>query len=169
MPTTANYGWTTPVATNANDVPVDLASLASQIEGDLAAVEDLLTDAWSTYTPTWTDGTSTLSVGSGSISGRWKKIGSLVHFIVYFQRHANSNIGGANPWVFSLPVSARAYPFVQGSGWITLNGKNLPLSVVSVAGGTVGLMGPTGRIGNTYPGSWGAELIVFGGTYEVAP
>lgn len=165
---TANYGWTTPALGGSNNPPADLASLASQIDGDLAAVEDILTGAWSTYTPTWTDGTSTLLVNSGSLSGRWKKIGSLVHFIVYFQRHADSNVGGTNPWVFGLPVSTRAYPFVQGSGWITLNGKNLPLSVVSVAGATVGLMGPAGRIGNTYPGSWGAEQIVFGGTYEVA-
>ena len=166
---TTNYGWTMPALGSSNNPPADLASLAQQVDTDLDALDALLTDQWSTYTPTWTDGTSTLSVGSGSIVGRWKKIGSLVHFIIYFQRHANSNIGGANPWVFGLPVSALAYPFVQGSGWITLNGKNLPLSVVSVAGGAVGLMGPTGRIGNTYPGSWGAELIVFGGTYEVAP
>ena len=37
MPTTATYGWSTPVDTSVNDVPADLASLASQIEATVAA------------------------------------------------------------------------------------------------------------------------------------
>ena len=37
MPTTPTYSWSTPVDTSANDVPADLASLASQIETTLAA------------------------------------------------------------------------------------------------------------------------------------
>lgn len=37
MPTTPTYGWSTPVDTSVNDVPADLASLASQVEAALSA------------------------------------------------------------------------------------------------------------------------------------
>lgn len=38
MPTTPTYGWSTPVDTSVNDVPADLASLASQVEATVANI-----------------------------------------------------------------------------------------------------------------------------------
>lgn len=37
---TTNFGWTTPALGSANNVPADLASLATQIDTDLAALEN---------------------------------------------------------------------------------------------------------------------------------
>ena len=46
MPTTATYGWTTPASSAANDVPTDLASLASQVENTTKTLHEDV--AWAT-------------------------------------------------------------------------------------------------------------------------
>lgn len=38
MPTTSQYGWSTPAPTDPDDVPTDLASLASQIEATMSTI-----------------------------------------------------------------------------------------------------------------------------------
>lgn len=162
MATTANYSWTTPALSGANNPPADLTSLASQIDATVKSLDALLTTAWTTYTPTWTDGTSNLSVGSGSITGRWKKAGRIGMAQVVLQRAADSNQGGGN-WVFGLPFSTGyGFQFLMGSGTITGNGKNLPVTVMGVSVNSVGLIVPAGRVSNTVPGSWGAETVAFG-------
>ena len=56
MPTTPTYGWSTPVDTSANDVPVDLASLASQIEATVKPITEdkvLIGSTWYQRSGTW--------------------------------------------------------------------------------------------------------------------
>ena len=38
MPTTSKYGWSTPAPTDPDDVPTDMASLASQIEATMSTI-----------------------------------------------------------------------------------------------------------------------------------
>ena len=38
MPTTSRYGWSTPAPTDPDDVPTDMASLASQIEATMSTI-----------------------------------------------------------------------------------------------------------------------------------
>ena len=123
--------------------------------------------AWTAYTPTWTDGTNPLAVKSGSLSGEFEKIGRHCKGQIVLQRAADTNLG-TGLYVFGLPPSAipRVWDRVGGSGTITGNGKNLPITVLGTGNGTIGIMGPAGRIGGSYPGNWGAEKIVINFDYE---
>lgn len=38
MPTTPQYGWSTPAPTDPDDIPTDLASLASQVEATMSTI-----------------------------------------------------------------------------------------------------------------------------------
>lgn len=40
MPTTARYSWTTPASTDPNDVPLDMAGLAAQVEATVGGIAD---------------------------------------------------------------------------------------------------------------------------------
>lgn len=165
MPTTANYGWTTPVATNANDVPVDLASLASQIDGDLNALADSIAADWSTYAVVWS-GPSALVVGSGTLTAWWVKRGRTIHVICMLVRGSDTNLGSGN-YAWTLPESAADYRMVTGAGYVLRGSTFHPASVVGIGTGAVGLVIPTGRVGSAVPGSWATgDIIMWQATYR---
>ncbi|MDT9702050.1 hypothetical protein RMT89_40940, partial [Streptomyces sp. P17] len=76
MPTTPIYGLRTPELADANNVPADMALLAQGTENALSS----LSPSWSSYAVAWSqsDGTN-LSIGNGTLEGRWMQVGRLVH------------------------------------------------------------------------------------------
>ena len=66
---------------------------------------DALFGPWSTYSPVWkqADG-STLSIGSGTLEGRYQWMGKTLRGVIRLVRAADTNVGTADqPWNFSLP------------------------------------------------------------------
>lgn len=141
-----------------------LNSLATDIDTMVGAV----TPSWSSYAVAWSqsDGAN-LSIGNGTLEGRWMQVGRLVHASVSMVRGSTTNIGSA-AWVWSMPVNARAWTMVAGVGWLARGGSEYPLTVRPPAPGRVALLNPSGRLSNTNPGGWAAgDSLFFTMTYEV--
>lgn len=65
-------------------------TLENLVVGDGTAGQLVHMGAWTAFTPSWTN----LTVGSGSSSGYYCKIGKTVHFRVYFTFAADSSVSG---------------------------------------------------------------------------
>lgn len=59
---------------------------------------------WRTYTPTWTASTTNPTLGSGTLVGRYQKIGRTVH--LHINLIAGSGSAGSGDYSFALPVQA---------------------------------------------------------------
>lgn len=165
MPTTPIYGWSTPAAVDANDVPLVLATLASQVEGDLDDLADSIAADWPTYAVAWS-GPSTLVVGDGTLNAWWVKRGRTIHVICMLVRGSTTNLGsGSYSW--TLPENAADYRMVTGAGYVLRGSTWHPATVCGIGSGAVGLIIPTGRVGSAVPGSWASgDIIMWQATYR---
>lgn len=164
MPTTPIYGLRTPELTDANDVPADMALLAQGTENALSS----LSPSWSPYPVAWSqsDGTN-LSLGNGTLEGRWMQVGRLVHASVMMIRGSTTHLG-STAWTWSMPVNARAWGMVTGAGYMARGGSEYPLTVRPITPGRVALLNPSGRLSNTNPNGWASgDSLFFTMTYEV--
>lgn len=133
--------------------------------------------AWTTWTPTW----SNLTVGNGTLTAKYVRIGRTIHWYMKFTLGSTSAVG-TDP-TFSLPVQASGlYSTIGtdllGTGWIldtgTANFQAFPfwltsttarLSVWGAAGTFVNGVGITA----TSPMTWTTgDAFAFFGTYEAA-
>lgn len=66
--------------------------------------------AWTTFTPTWTQTGATPAIGSnGTVTASYTRYGRDIHAQYQYVFGSNTNFGtGANPWTFSVPVTAVA-------------------------------------------------------------
>ncbi len=132
-----------------------MSIIQSRRRADLAAVAvSGLSKAWTTYTPTITSGTGTLTTVSAT--GRYLLIGKLMHLQVDIAITTNGT-GGANISA-TLPVNAATSPYL-------LPGReyNITAKVVSARTGsnTIAIT----YYDATYPGADGARIVV-SGLYE---
>lgn len=104
------------------------------------------------YTPVWSqsDGNA-LSIGNGTLTGLYTRIGKLVVGGVTLVRGTTTNHGTAF-YAFSLPSNSVAYQQVWGAG----SAKDYAVGVVGIAAGAVGLVGQNQRVSATWPGGWAA-------------
>lgn len=99
-----------------------------------ATRSDFSADAWTSYTPTWTN----LTVGNGTSSFKYKQIGKTVYVIGRFQFGSTSSMG-SDPQM-SLPVTSVSYhstvplgtSTLQDSGTNTFAGYVRPNNTTSV-------------------------------------
>lgn len=162
------------IVPTAADFDTGFAALADVkvlgMDGTVATYEA----AWTTYTPTW--GGTGVSIGDGTLTGRYVKRGRTIHFSITLTAGSTTNFG-SGAWTFSLPTAAQAagmvfqarlqdasaaviYPGVLDLN-VTTSGivRNLPLT----AGG------PYSTVNANSPFAWasGDRLSVVG-TYEAA-
>lgn len=69
---------------------------------------------WQSYTPAWT-GPSSLSIGNGTLTGRWRYSGGQVFAHIELVRGSTTNAGSAS-YAFGLPVAAATSMGANGSG-----------------------------------------------------
>ena len=141
--------------------------LLNRLADDVELLVDERTPPWSLYTPSWTDGGNNLAIGNGSLRGAWTKVRNTVFWHILLVRGSTTNQGGGN-WVFGLPTPATTFAAVAGAGTITGPSKALPITVMGVGPGVIGLMTPSGRVSNNVPGSWAAnDTIALGFQYQI--
>lgn len=70
------------------------------VQGTLAAA-----DEWASYTPTWTAGGGSPSVGNGSLSAAYLIVGQTMWWSLSFAFGSTTN-GGTGAWTFGLPSGA---------------------------------------------------------------
>jgi hypothetical protein len=73
----------------------------------LGATLEALVDAWTPYTPTWTGSGGDPVVNDGTISGRYKRLGTTVHFTAQVTLGAGTTVG-AGFYSFGIPVASSA-------------------------------------------------------------
>lgn len=168
MPTTPNFLLRYPTLADANDVPADLQRLASDTDAAIKRPYDAIRKAYSPYSVVWSGG-STLSIGNGTLSGHFLHHGYTVFYKIRLERGSTTNLG-SGPYTFTLPMPAVHFREVSGSGYSTRGGNGgLPLTAMGVASGSIGLLGPAGRIDQDYPGSWAVgDIITVAGSYRVS-
>lgn len=71
------------------------------------ATLEALVDGWTNYTPAWTGSTTDPVIVNGTIAGRYKRQGSLVHFAMFYTAGAGDTFGSGF-YSMSVPVAASA-------------------------------------------------------------
>ena len=112
------------------------------------------------WTPSWTS--TGAAIGNGSLVGRFAEVGRFVAWNMTLTFGSDTDPGSTS-WTFSLPVPGRSFRAVHGAGTI----GQVPVTVMGVATGEIGLMTPSGRLSHANPGGYSAGTVLsVGGTYE---
>lgn len=112
----------------------NVAPLATHFE-NLADDVDTLLGAWAAYTPAWTGSTGNPSLGNGTLTGRYCRIGDLV--VCQGRLIAGSTTTfGSGTYSISLPVtSANAFGSngIIGSAWLRdASGNDYQMQLIDV-------------------------------------
>lgn len=178
MPT-PNYGLRYPSGSDEPNGPLQIQHLAED-------VEDLLADgllAWQAYTPVLTGSTSNPSLGNGTATGHYCKIGKTVHFTAKIL-WGSTTTNGSGFYSVSLPPGlnassvgtnlARAY-FFDSSGATVADKHFVGVGTISASAAEVDRIYLTGASANGLPWSAAApvvpdddDYIQVAGTYETA-
>lgn len=139
------------------------------VGADLTIGTDVVNTAWTSYTPTWTGSTGSPSLGNGTVSAAYKRIGKTMFFRIHYTFGTTTNFG-SGAWAFTIPVAANgvsAMPAVciqsvgsnrwPATGWIS---GTTVTRIVAGSGGNAG-------IGSGSPFAWtDADELVMSGCYE---
>lgn len=134
---TSNYGWTEldlDDEANIGQVNTPLNQIDSTLKQQNDSRDGYHNAAWTPYTPSWQTQGSNLQIENGTLTGRWRRIGTgagrLVVGSIRLVRGSNTNKGNG-VYDFGLPVRARDFSMLAGSGWTRDNsaGKEYPLIV----------------------------------------
>lgn len=64
---------------------------------------------WQSYTPTWTASTSNPTLGTGALSGKWRRVGDSMELKIHLNTNGVTGLGSGN-WLFSLPDDPDSSP-----------------------------------------------------------
>lgn len=136
------------------------------------AIDNLYTP-WTSYTPNWTQSDGTvMAIGDGVLTGRYRKLGKVVHWVIYWERGSSTNQGGSYAWGWSTPPhQPLVWNRVGGSVAMIRGGNHMGGSVFPTTATTVGaIIGDIGRVSGSTPAVTQAvgDWILLSGTYEAA-
>lgn len=77
--------------------------------------------AWQSFTPNWTGSAGSPSIGNGTFTGQYVKVGKIVFVQFSFTGGSTTNWGGASGYYIDYPVTAAAKYNTTSGGWC-LNG-----------------------------------------------
>jgi len=127
---------------------------------------------WVTYTPTWTAYTGTPSLGNGTLTGRYCKVGKMVIATVSLTFGSTTSAAGTSTWYIGLPIM----PAGIGHGvWEAYeSGVKYYTGILQVSTGTTTIVGfyasdGQGYLSETRPHTWKAnDQLTFTAIYQVA-
>jgi hypothetical protein len=129
---------------------------------------------WLSYTPVWTavSGSTATGVG-GSITGSYKRIGSVACLRLRLVIGSTGVSLGTGAWSFTLPADAAPSGTRTITGWASNQAGSVrhPVSAFLTTAGGVNRMGINNNlVGGAVPFSWAdQDQLVLGGEYEWAP
>ena len=164
--------FTTPRTWVAGETPT-AAIMNTHVRDNLAAVLPL-GEGSTTYTPTWAGGSP--SIGNGTLTGRYQRIGKRISVQIVLIGGSTTNWGGATAWTFSLPVTAASDTvYYVGIAHILDSGTGFHTGValISPGGSTLNLnpstAGTGGNFASTTPITWATnDQLRIDITYTVA-
>ncbi len=93
---TTNFAWPFPTTG-------DPANVAPDIQAALSAVDGTLGNALTTYAPVWTAVTTPPALGTGTLTGRFKRLAKWGIYTINFTPDGSTTFG-TGAWRFTLPV-----------------------------------------------------------------
>lgn len=72
--------------------------------------------SWTSYTPVWTAFAGTPSIGNGTLTGSYNRIGKTI-FVQVNLKMGSTTTFGTDIWFFSLPVTAVSGKLFIGNAW----------------------------------------------------
>jgi hypothetical protein len=131
--------------------------------------------AWSTYTPTWSSTGVAPVIGNGTLAGRYKQQGKVVHYEVLMIAGTTTTFG-TGTWTFAVPVTGRTPSTFRPMGTCRM----VDVSATAVYNGFVtsndGLVvaantsaSPSASVSATVPYAWAnTDYFYAAGVYEAA-
>ncbi len=146
---------------------------AIQLRSNLKLVDGTSPDgAWTSYTPTWTASVTNPVLGNGTIDGRYKQVGKIVHFYINILMGSTTTFG-AGDWRVSLPVTAQnnfnvianamyldnTIQWYEGSAFNAFTGSTTTLTMYYT----------NTTVSNISPFNWASgDYLVITGAYEAS-
>jgi len=146
---------------------------AIQLRSNLKLVDGTSPDgAWTSYTPTWTASVTNPVLGDGTIDGRYKQFGKIVHFYINILMGSTTTFGTGD-WRVSLPVASQnnfnvianvmyldnTTQWYEGSALNAFTGSTTTLTMYYT----------NTTASNITPFNWAAgDYLVITGTYEAS-
>lgn len=109
--------------------------------------------AWTTYTPTWSSSGTQPTLGNGSATGRYMRVGKTLHYVIVVGVGSTSTVGTGS-YVWSLPFTVATPGRAAGYGGMFDASAAVDLTRVAifVSSTTVGLSDAVGvRVGAAAP------------------
>jgi hypothetical protein len=147
---------------------------------DLRDMAKAASEAFTTYTPTWTTSAGSPAIGNGTLTGKYARVGKLVDFRIELVVGTTTTFGTAGAtWRFALPVtpvSTQRHRFSDATAYN--NGvADYPVAFRWITGGpylevvchatTAG--NPDRIVTDTVPFTWGStDVLMVQGRYEGA-
>lgn len=141
-------------------------------------VNEIIAPGYTTYNPTWTANTGSVSLGTGgTLTGRYRRVdtGPSLGDLIVFEFQLTTGAGatfGTSFWLFTVPLTAHADSVAMSVGTCRLQdtgtvAKCACLSFISTT--QLIIDSPTGVVSNTVPHTWAATDTVKGQiTYQPA-
>jgi len=129
--------------------------------GDMPPADDLngmIAPGWTSFTPTWTVSAGSVSIGNGTLAGRYRQVQGSDTLIAQFRLIAGSTTTyGSGFWIFAPPItpSTNAVNHAVGCGYINDSGTQSRICTVRFVGAT-GIVADTGTgvVTNSSPQTW---------------
>lgn len=158
--------WLTGEQTNATKFNTDVRDNLSFLHAHLSTGPYEPYAAMGSYSPTWSvDSGSAPSVGNGTLSGSYLRLGSLVFFSIGLVWGSTTSAGTGN-WTFTLPVAATRSGSVLGVAHCLESGVSYHVGAASYYSASAVRLHTvaTGFVGAGVPFTWGTadEVQIYG-------
>lgn len=146
--------------------------------GNLTQAANMTMGAWTTFVPTWDATVTTPTLGNGTLTSQWSRVGRTIHWNGVLDLGNTSN-GGTGLWTISIPTPAAAVGYTQyGSASYVDAGTNEYIGNVQIgSGGTIAVFvvktssnaQSAAQVSNTVPvGASQNTLLQWNITYQAA-
>jgi hypothetical protein len=144
------------------------------LAGEIVRASDVIRDSWTAYTPVWSASGTAVSIGNGSITGRYMQVGSMVWVNIVLTM-GSSTTYGTNFWRFSLPVTPELNELIPGFANDNSAGVRVPMTARIIASSASGenmriaCNTASGGAGPTQPFTWATDdVLILSGFYKAA-
>lgn len=165
---------TTPRTWVASEI-VDETMLNEEIRDALTELQD----EWVAYTPTWTASTTNPTIGNGTLTGRYHRVGKTIDVAILLTWGSTTTVGSGN-YAFALPVAARSssgsmlqvFGFISGATpnyWLGCTSQNLGSTTGNLVYPSTGTIGDWNTLTHSAPGGFASgDTLRISGRYEAA-
>jgi hypothetical protein len=177
---TPTYGFPYQTLADLPDGPSLGEDLANAVETEIARIDGLVVDMppdWTTYVPVVTSGGTAPSLGNGTLTGAYVRVGKLVHCRIFFQFGSTTNLGtGTLSW--SLPLAAASPSGLTTAVWVGsallrdqggTPGRYVGVCTVDAGASVAGVLAEGGSLmTNSVPFTWAStDYMSLSVVYEI--